>query len=237
MSAGTSLQGAGGTPARADTRLATLADLDLIAPLFNAYRQFYDQPADLDLARRYLNDRMGSGESAVLLALDAAGQAIGFCQLYPTFCSVEARPIYSLYDLFVVPVVKDSKQQRDTINTVRALGALGVPAQKIRVLINKVEIADNIADDFAAIFGLGHNGEARVSEHATVFENEIFHLLKAHQITLDALNADTTNYRQRLRDATTEDDRDLAIEMMAMKQLAVTCTRNLDAVFAAIVAD
>ena len=28
---------------------------------------------------------------------------MGFCQLYPSFCSVEAKPIYVLYDLFVAP--------------------------------------------------------------------------------------------------------------------------------------
>ncbi len=32
-----------------------------------------------------------------------ASEIVGFCQLYPTFCSVEAAPIYSLYDLFVLP--------------------------------------------------------------------------------------------------------------------------------------
>ncbi len=33
------------------THLATPADLDVLAPLFDAYRQFYAQPADLALAR------------------------------------------------------------------------------------------------------------------------------------------------------------------------------------------
>jgi len=85
------------------TRAATLADLHAIAPLFDAYRQFYAQPPDLDLATRFIRDRMQNNESVILLALDANAQAIGFCQLYPSFCSVEALPIYVLYDLFVAP--------------------------------------------------------------------------------------------------------------------------------------
>ena len=35
--------------------------------------------------------------------LMAHWQAIGFCQLYPLFCSIDARPIYQLSDLFVAP--------------------------------------------------------------------------------------------------------------------------------------
>jgi ribosomal protein S18 acetylase RimI-like enzyme len=46
---------------------------------------------------------MQAAESVILLALDADDQAVGFCQLYPSFCSVEAKPIYVLYDLFVAP--------------------------------------------------------------------------------------------------------------------------------------
>ena len=70
------------------TRVASLNDLDAIAPLFDAYRQFYEQAPDLALARRFIAERLQNGESVVLLALDTAGQAIGFCQLYPSFCSV-----------------------------------------------------------------------------------------------------------------------------------------------------
>jgi ribosomal protein S18 acetylase RimI-like enzyme len=89
------------------TRPATLADLDSIAPLFDAYRQFYERAPDLALARQYLHARLQNHESAILLALKDA-QVVGFCQLYPTFCSVEAKPIYVLYDLFVVPQVRRS---------------------------------------------------------------------------------------------------------------------------------
>lgn len=83
------------------TRIATLDELDLIAPLFDLYRQFYEQKPDLPLARSFIQDRMRAKESVILLASNGANQVIGFCQLYPIFCSIEAKPIYSLSDLFV----------------------------------------------------------------------------------------------------------------------------------------
>lgn len=85
------------------TRLATTSDLEVVASLFDAYRQFYAQAPDLALATRFIRERMENRESVILLASNAAQQVVGFCQLYPSFCSVEAKPIYALYDLFVVP--------------------------------------------------------------------------------------------------------------------------------------
>ena len=82
---------------------ATPEDAALIAPLFDAYRQFYEQPADADAALAFITARLERGESVILLARRPDGSALGFCQLYPSFCSVLAAPIYVLYDLFVVP--------------------------------------------------------------------------------------------------------------------------------------
>jgi ribosomal protein S18 acetylase RimI-like enzyme len=88
------------------TRIATLADLEVVAPLFDAYRQFYEQAPDVAAARHFIRDRLQRDESVILLALDDAQQAVGFCQLYPLFCSIEAMPIYQLSDLFVVPAAR-----------------------------------------------------------------------------------------------------------------------------------
>ncbi|MCV2361213.1 GNAT family N-acetyltransferase [Paucibacter sp. TC2R-5] len=89
-------------------RRAELSDLDALAHMFDAYRQFYEQPADLTLAREFLQERLQKSESVLLLAADASGQALGFCQLYPSFCSVEAKPICTLYDLYVCPHARRS---------------------------------------------------------------------------------------------------------------------------------
>jgi ribosomal protein S18 acetylase RimI-like enzyme len=92
------------SPAAFAVRHATLHDLDALAPLFDAYRRFYEQPGDVALARIYLQARMERGESTILVAeVDggAGGRLLGFCQLYPTWCSVAAARIFVLYDLFV----------------------------------------------------------------------------------------------------------------------------------------
>ncbi|MES2932844.1 MAG: GNAT family N-acetyltransferase [Pseudomonadota bacterium] len=90
------------------TRLATLNDLASLAILFNAYRQFYQQADDLPLAARFIRERMERQESIIFVAENAEYELLGFCQLYPTFCSVVAAPIYTLYDLFVQPNTRKS---------------------------------------------------------------------------------------------------------------------------------
>lgn len=88
-------------------RLASLSDADAIAPLFDAYRQFYQQAPALELARSFIRARLEKNESLILVAEDD-GRMLGFCQLYPTFCSVEAAPIFTLYDLFVTEPARKS---------------------------------------------------------------------------------------------------------------------------------
>jgi ribosomal protein S18 acetylase RimI-like enzyme len=87
-------------------RRATLADLDELAPLYDAYRQFYEKPADLPLARRYLQQRLERAESVVFVAQRDRQPLEGFTQLYATFCSVAAAPYMVLYDLFVAPAAR-----------------------------------------------------------------------------------------------------------------------------------
>jgi ribosomal protein S18 acetylase RimI-like enzyme len=101
--AGLTFQCAGVSGTTIQTRIAALPDVAAIAPLFDAYRQFYAQAPDLPLATRFILDRIRKNESVIILAESTDQQVLGFCQLYPTFCSVEAAPIYSLYDLFVRP--------------------------------------------------------------------------------------------------------------------------------------
>ena len=79
-------------------------DTDAVAELFDQYRQFYALPADLALSRRFIGERLTKHESVILVAASTVSpELLGFCQLYPSFCSLEAAPIYALYDLYVRP--------------------------------------------------------------------------------------------------------------------------------------
>lgn len=80
-------------------RRATLQDIDRVAPLFDAYRQFYGQNSDLDGVRRFLIERTERAQSVILIAGDDAG----FAQLYPSFSSVRMRSTMILNDLYVRP--------------------------------------------------------------------------------------------------------------------------------------
>ena len=109
-------------------RRAMPADLDRLVPLFDAYRQFYEQPADLTIARQFLNDRLTLSESVVLIAEDRDGTAVGFAQLYPTFSSILAAPMYLLSDLFVTPLARrrggGTLLLNAAVETARAAGAV-----------------------------------------------------------------------------------------------------------------
>jgi GNAT superfamily N-acetyltransferase len=107
---------------------AGLAELELLAPLFDQYRQFYRQQSDLNGARNFLRERMELGESIVYLAM-MGGSAVGFVQLYPSFSSASMQRLWILNDLFVAPSARRSgvakalmERARQLANATRAKG-------------------------------------------------------------------------------------------------------------------
>lgn len=86
---------------------ATAADAPRLAPIFTAYRVFYQREPDLAGAEAFLRERLVRGESAVYMALARPSNPCddepiaGFTQLYPAFSSSSMRSSWILNDLFV----------------------------------------------------------------------------------------------------------------------------------------
>ena len=86
----------------ATVETVTADNLPDFAGLFDAYRQFYGQIADMDAATEYLRRRITQGESIVFGAR-IEGRPVGFAQMYPMWSSVRLSPTLVLNDLYVDP--------------------------------------------------------------------------------------------------------------------------------------
>jgi ribosomal protein S18 acetylase RimI-like enzyme len=106
----------------ATIRRATASDLDVVAPLFDAYRQFYRKAPDLELARRFIAERFERGDSTIFLAVDAGGVALGFVQLFPSLSSGAAARIFILNDLYVVPSARKAGVGRALLEAAASFG-------------------------------------------------------------------------------------------------------------------
>ncbi len=117
------------------THRAGPADLDALALLFDAYRQFYGQPGDVARARQWLRERLRFGESVVLLA-KRAGTLAGFTQLYPMYSSVRTARTWILNDLYVDPSMRRNGVARALLdaatNFAREDGAAGISLETTR---------------------------------------------------------------------------------------------------------
>lgn len=101
---------------------ASTEHVELIAPLFDLYRQFYKYTPDLDGARRFIAERLKNGESVIFLAFDETGKALGFTQLYPTFSSTTMQPLWILNDLYVRSDCRKSGVASALMDRARQLG-------------------------------------------------------------------------------------------------------------------
>jgi hypothetical protein len=139
------------------------------------------------------------------------------------------------FDYFLIPVVKEKKQQADTINTIRSLASMGIPAEKILIVFNKLDTDDVVEEEFSAIFGLHKLEKSFVLvPQARIFYNEVFEKVKIIGKSISAILADPINYRQKLRESTDEAERELCVKMIAIKRLAISAQHNLNDVFAAL---
>ena len=86
---------------------ANESHIDGIGALFDLYRQFYNCEADPQLSTRYIADRIKNSESTIFVALKDE-KPVGFVQLYPSFCSIDATRILILHDLYVETDARNS---------------------------------------------------------------------------------------------------------------------------------
>ena len=86
-------------------RRAEPGDGSLVAPLFDAYRVFYQQASDIEGALQFITDRLLQNESVIFIAYlnDAP---VGFTQLFPIFTSVGMQRTWLLNDLYVTEHVR-----------------------------------------------------------------------------------------------------------------------------------
>lgn len=126
-------------PPTLTVRQAVLADLERLVSLFDAYRQFQGQPADLLAARHFLRERIDHGESVLFLAEDGRSD-LGFAQLYPMFSSVSLSRVFVLNDLFVTPAGRRRGVATALLQAVEAHAwALGASRLSLNVALGNPE--------------------------------------------------------------------------------------------------
>ena len=138
---------------------ATLQEVPAVALLFDAYRQWYHQAADLDGAIAFISERIRLDESAIFIALQE-GKPVGFVQLYPIFTSVGMQRAWLLNDLFVVPGARGAGIGTALLETAKAFG---------RSTGSKWLMLQTAQDNDAAQSVYEHNGWARETDYFYTF--------------------------------------------------------------------
>ncbi len=138
------------------------------------------------------------------------------------------------YDYFVVPVTPAKKQQRDTLATLDELADLGVPADKIRVVLNMVEPGDNAETVFAPIFEHAKTGRFTLNSIAVIGINEAYARATAAGENLLDLANDRTDYKAIIAKSANQDEKRAAAAKLSLQRLAVGVKFELDRVFAAL---
>lgn len=137
------------------------------------------------------------------------------------------------FDYFIVPTIKEEKQQKDTVSTIESLSAIGVPASKIRLVFNKIDINDDdVEEEFAALIAY-QQAEKKfwLNTAAIIYENEIFKRLKALKMKIPDMVADKTDYRAKFTEAKDPVEKQHFIQMLSAQQLAHSVNQNFESVF------
>jgi len=140
-------------------------------------------------------------------------------------------------DYYLVPVTKDEKIQKDTINTVATLAKQKVPAHKIRLIFNRVESTDtsDLKSEFSTILSYVATEKNCIADlSAAISESPLFERLEEAGYTINEILAlDEAKIRIDITDSTGKTKSD-AVNILKIQMLAKGVQCNLDKAFAAL---
>lgn len=145
---------------------------------------------------------------------------------------------YLEFDFFIVPVTSGAKEQKETMSMIATLSDFGIPAEKIRVVFNRVD--GDVAEEFGRILNYCKKEKNCIANPAAaIFEVELFDLLSVKKITIGDALGDETDYKAKARELGKDGDAKLKThytDMYALKSLSKSVNRNLDTVFSVLFA-
>lgn len=136
------------------------------------------------------------------------------------------------FDFFVIPVTSGTKEQKETIGMIATLSDMGIPAEKIRIVFNRVH--SNTEEEFTYVVNYVKKEKTAICNPAVgIFESELFDAMSVKKISISSLLTDETDYKAlsiKNPDASAK-EKLLWADMHGLKALARGVNRNLDAVF------
>lgn len=139
------------------------------------------------------------------------------------------------FDYFVIPVTSGSKEQKETISMISTLADFGIPADKIRVVFNRVEA--DVSEEFTPLLNFIKKSKSAIANpEAAIFENELFDMLAVKKLGIGSVLSDETDYKAKARIETDAKQKSHYSDMHVIKSLGKSVNRNLDAVYAVLFA-
>ena len=136
------------------------------------------------------------------------------------------------FDYFVIPTVKNTKQQHDTISTIDALHEIGIPAKAIRVVFNMADDTDNLQKSFDSLFKYHASSKKfTLKPDAVIHENEIFLKLKNSSESISDILSDPTDLKEMLKAEPDPQEKMKIAAKIGIKRLASGVTKELDGVY------
>ena len=138
------------------------------------------------------------------------------------------------FDLIVIPVVPDEKQQKDTIKTINWLLNLGIDAKKIRVVFNRFQGQSTINETYAHIMGFAiTDGEKKAQwlPHVVLNENDVYDIATRERKTIRQMADDKTDWKAKRNEAKAAKDfdaLDIAMDAEISTGLARSAYPNLE---------
>jgi ribosomal protein S18 acetylase RimI-like enzyme len=137
---------------------ATMNDLEVLAFMFDDYRQCYEQTPDYTAAKNFIQDRLSLNDTLLLIAYDEIeGQKIGagFVQIYPSFSSISMKKIFILNDLYVNPDLRKKGIAKLLINSAKQFAIDSKAGQ----LVIETRISNSSAQKLYDSVGFTKEGE------------------------------------------------------------------------------
>lgn len=138
---------------------------------------------------------------------------------------------HDLIDYFIVPVVREAKQQADSIQTIQTLVAMGVEADRFKVIFNLAEKDIPIKKQYSIFLDNELCKSIAGENPPVVYHNNIFNILNKSGLTYDEVYNDDRDFRTLIRNAESKEERQELSNLRTVKMLMNGFNSDLDIAF------